>query len=758
MRQNRTVGTLAVAGLSLFLAACSSVAAVDPLPTVTVEALDVPASMAQKQPWVSVRGEALPATGDLPFAFGGSVIEPGKPAIPAVWLSDDGKEWRRAIVDSSPAGSFSGRLAGSATLAAMGGTQWKDRALTSKLWLSKDRELWESVDLPEDFAARFRITTLSVIGQRVFVIGEAADGAVSGLIVANSKAETLALPAPNEGELLFPLALAGNANDLVLLAEPGPEGEPVPTVAFHSKDSGSSWSAPSEIAGATSDVAGVVWTGSEFVATGSAPGSDAQGASLRARAWNSADGRTWTAEAVPDPPSDGPFYLYDSADAWLGAPTQAGGRVAVVAGNENSAVSALYERSQGGAWSFAGVTSANDESGGGGTAIPLPEGGAVAVLGSSGFLRTGVFSGGRFVDGTRISSREFLDRVSDFFPGRDRELIALSRSTYTVSETLGWRNASQWGLAEFSGGDAVTATAWEPEDVSSLLGIVLAADASGAEVVIGSDFPTSGSVLIPRGYFRDAAETEWVPVSGFPSTGATEFWRVISTGDTWVAVGEYRPSTIAGTSAHGTVWTSGDGIAWSPAEGNFGEGPLRSATSDVCAFPDGTPIAVGWVEESTGSYRMAAWAPSGDAWTRVDLGPSGDREGYASSCASDDRGVVVSATVGGRSVLLHTTDGSSWDRVFTADRGLYLSDPVAVPGGFAASGSWSNDTTAGAVVWLSRDGVDWEPVAVPSQNQGSTGLLAAYGGDLLVSMSATSGNPLLVIRDVEAAIDDLVPK
>ncbi len=752
MQFRRSASTLALVSLSMALVACTSPSVVDPLPSVAVEPLTVPDSMVLKQPLVDVRGSALPATDTLPFAFGGSVIDPGKPSVPAVWLSDDGKDWHRAIVDPTFEGSFSGRFAGSDSLAAIGGTQWKDRALTSKLWVSTDRETWTSVSLPEDFASRFRINLLTVFDKRVFAIGVAADGEAAAVSVVGSKVASVDLPKPKKDELLSPGAIVETSDGLLLLASPGPEGDLLPTMSFWSADSGKTWSSQTQLAGATSGMSGAVWTGSEFVATGYAPSSDTPGASVRARAWTSPDGQKWTEEAIPDPPSNGPFFLKDEVNEWLGVPQQLEGRVAVIAANENASVSALYERSPDGVWSFKGITSVNEASGESGYAIPASDGSDIALLGSTGYLRTGRFTDGVYADGTRISQREFLNQVDDFYAGRDRELLILSRSVFSTSENYGWRNSRQSDLAELSGGTTVTVTEWEPPEVSSLFDVTMAVDDSGAEVALGSEFVQGQAAIVVSGYYRAAGETEWNKASGFPTQGAMEFFKVIPTDKGWVAVGQYREDSYAGTTAHGVIWTSEDGVTWTQSDGDFGSGRLATSISDVCTLPNGAPIAFGWVEQSTASYRMAAWSHDSQVWSKVDLGKSAEREGYASSCASDGKGIVVSGTISGRSVLVHTADGTSWKRVFTADRGRDLHDPVAVPGGFAAAGSWSNDTTAGAVVWLSKDGIEWKPVAVPSQNMGSTALLAAYGDDLLITMSAKSGNPLLVLRDVKDAI------
>src|SRR5690606_35436065 len=105
--------------------------------------------------------------------------------------------------------------------------------------------------------------------------------------------------------------------------------------------------------------------------------------------------------------------------------------------------------------------------------------------------------------------------------------------------------------------------------------------------------------------------------------------------------GEHRPSTNAGTPTHAVVWASDDGVVWSRQGGDFGEGLLESSLSDVCILPDGTPLGIGWTEVSSGSFRMTAWSPADGTWSHLDLGEFGDREGFGSTCANDEDGVVV---------------------------------------------------------------------------------------------------------------------
>lgn len=751
----RILGVAAAVAVTVPLAAC--VGASDSLPTVAVETITAPASLTPAQPLVQQRGDLMPATDSAPFAFGGAVTEPGGVASPAVWTSSDGASWQRATVGADVDGSFWGMLAGSDELAALGGVVWKERSYTSVLWTSVDRITWQAVALPEPFVSTHRLTLLDVIDDLVYGIAQTTLGAAEAFVASGSSVDTIALPELREGEVLTPLALTGHDDSLLLIATPGPEGQYNPVVSYRSTDRGASWSSAVELGASITDFAGVTWTGTEYVATGSTPGSSTPGAAYRPSSWVSADGATWAKEAVPAPPRSSPFFFLDGADVWFGAPTVNNGTVTVIASNLNSAVGALYSRSASGAWTFVSTTSTNSTNGENGLAVPHADGDAVVVLGSGGHLRTGAFDGDEFTDTQTLAARDVVGYVHGAHPAVDAVDLVVRQRTFTVETDLRWRNTSDYTLATYAGGQAASETPWSPAEVGELLTVSMATDADGAQIVTGSRFPVGESVIIAEGYYRASATADWVPMTGFSRKGSTEFHALASTGGGWVAVGDYRASSNTGTPSHATVWTSTDGVAWVRADGDFGEGRLESSLADVCVLPDGTPIGVGWAAVGTGAYRMAAWSPAGDAWAHHDLGEFGDADGYATSCANDETGVVVSASIAGRSVLLRTTTGGDWRQVFRAEQGAVLVDPIAVDGGFAAAGSFADEATAGAVVWLSRDGIAWVPVSIPSRNPDSTYLVAPVGADLLVALPATSGDPLVVVRDIARVIADLAP-
>lgn len=717
-----------------------------PIATLEIDTPDVPETLQQPQP-LAQAGGLLSATAEAPYAFGGSLQQPGEPPVPTVWTSADASAWQADPVDEDFEGAFDGTLTGSAELTALVGSRWTEGTRSVAAWTSTDRAEWTAVAFPDDFTARTRLSTAEVLGDELLVIGTDADGAASGVRVSDGESSALELPSPPKGQLLNPAYLGGDGADTVLLlATTGPEGENAPWVVYRSDDAGESWADPVPLAGAVDTVTGVAWTGSGFVATGG----QIVGAATRQSAWSSPDGSAWTKEGVPASPGT-VSYEYGDADVLLGAPgVAADGTVAVVSANDNSQASAVFTRSPAGAWAYAGETGTNTASGERGDALPVP-GGVLGVVGSGGALRAGILAG-TWADRQVFAERAPAFGVRSIDADADGLLVQLSRNVFTSTSasTNDWTNRTRTALAAVSADGAVTDAEYDPPELSGFSGVVRGSS-DGTDVVLGSisspsaDFPTSGFVRTEGG--------AWTPVTGLPQTGITDLAGVTKVGDAWYAVGDYGVDSIVGTAKHAVAFSSQDGVTWAGTPGDFGDGSLETNAVDVCAAPDGTPLAVGWAEQTTGDYRLAAWTFAGGSWARVDLGNLADGYGYAETCASGDDGVVVSGWLGGRSSLFSVTD-DGWERTFSAGRGDQLSEPTAVPGGFAASGIWNDDTHSQPVVWLSPDGVDWTPVAVPSLDVGVTTGVAVLGDDLLVTMPPSVGSPIVIVRDIEQVIAD----
>lgn len=760
MRRSTSTPARAVAGLAIATSAAIALSGCtwfNPVedekpPVVAVDTLEIPASMVPTKGAADVSTVIVTGTDSLPWLIGGAAIAPGEGGVPTVWTSDDGTEWTDQVVDPDFEGSFSGELAGNDQVAALGGTGWRDGSIRSVVWVSDDRVSWTAVELPDDFADRYRLYEIVVMDDVVYAFADDAQGKAMGLRIDGTEVEQFEFPEVPEDELLYGTDLVAGEGALLLVAVTGPEGTSNPIVTYASDDGGESWDDAIELTDNLGYVGGTVWTGDEFVSTGGTPKSSEPGAPLVPSVWTSADGSSWTVE-TPASALEFGAERFSSSDAWFGRPLARDGIVTAVLAANNLAYSSLFERSADGAWSMLGQTNFNPSNGSGGSAVSTGDGSAIALVGESTYWRTGTVAGS-WTDTAVLGERDSFFNVQQIVAGGEQNLLILSKSTFTVEADGSWRNASSIGLAEATEG-TVSETSWEPERAAELNGVRLASDDSGAEVRIGSYFPPGGGVILAEGWYRATPQAEWVPLSGFEGSGATYFSAAAKTGDTWTAVGDYRESSNVGNPSHGVIWTSADGTNWTRASGEFGEGQLESMVEDVCTLPSGDTVAVGWAEQAGGEYRVAVWMPDdAGTWNRVDIGALGDSNGSAYYCAVGEDGLVVSATVSGRDTLQLSTDGVEWTEVFRADRGISIGEPVAVPGGFAASGSWSRDEFSGPVVWLSADGVEWSAISVDSNRSGATSRVAAFGDDLLVTMPSQIGHPVSVIRDIEKVIDE----
>lgn len=742
----------AIATAALLLAGCvggTPDAQETPPPTVTIDEVAVPGPMTPTVPSVSVDQTILPAVDGYPMLIGGSLAEPGKGGAPTVWASKTATNWTPTAVDPDFEGSFSGGIAGTSKLAAVAGVAWKDGESHSVLWTTKDRETWKAVELPADFADTYLITDTAVSDTTVIMVGTDAAGESRGIRVVGKNVNIFDLPKPGKGNQLSASTIVAKGEQLLLLASPGPEGEAADTVAYTSDDLGESWNKPVTVTDKLGYVSGVTLADDGFVATGGAP-RDADGTVTGAAAWFSADGSSWAPEAVPAPDEYGDLFYYGSADASLGAPVANAGVTVAILANDNAEQSGVYQRAIGGQWAMVGQTSVNSGNGDGGVALSLDGSTIAGVLGDSGYLRAGVFAGGGWTDDGELAARNDIASVSSVEAIGDRVLATLYTSRFTVDGPR-WRTQASYTLGELSG-DTLSEVPWDPARAGELSNVQTAVGADGAELVVGSYFPPGAEVILAEAYFRASADAEWTPAVGFEGAGATNFYAVEKIGDLWVAGGQNRASSAVGDPSHGVVWTSADGVNWTKPAGDFGSGPLESGITDVCALPDGTAIAIGWAYESAADYRATVWMPQDGTWTRADIGEIGTKRGQSVSCASGDDGVVMAATISGRDTLQLSTDGKAWTETFRADRGVGIGGPVAVDGGFAASGSLTDESFSGPVVWLSADGTDWKSVSIPSYRPGSTTAVAPYGDDLVVMMGARTGHPVSIVRDIAKII------
>jgi hypothetical protein len=227
---------------------------------------------------------------------------------------------------------------------------------------------------------------------------------------------------------------------------------------------------------------------------------------------------------------------------------------------------------------------------------------------------------------------------------------------------------------------------------------------------------------------------------------------VVAAGPGLVAVGRNLYGTGYGDAA---VWTSPDGLAWSPVPSVDGG---SAGMSSVAVGGPGL-VAVGW-DESVVPWDAAAWTSvDGLAWSRVPdveaaFGGAGNQT--MSSVVAGGPGLVavgLDESGGDADAAVWTSaDGFSWSRLphdeaAFGGTGNQAMSSVAVGGpGLVAVGYSEPGDDAAAAVWTSTDGLAWS--RVPHDE-------AALGGPNDQAMrSVVAGGPGLVAVGWDASGGD----
>lgn len=183
------------------------------------------------------------------------------------------------------------------------------------------------------------------------------------------------------------------------------------------------------------------------------------------------------------------------------------------------------------------------------------------------------------------------------------------------------------------------------------------------------------------------------------------------------------------------IWTSVDGIEWEarPLGIDLGDAPeVDDRVYDILALPDGRLMVTGSRYAPT-----AAWI-SGDGvtWSQIEILPAGSQ---LSNIAAGPDGFVLLANAPaalgevGAEQLWHSGDGVNWQLTFEAEPGddVHLETVAAGPEGFVVVGGSGTDAERPYVL-ASSDGRSWllAPVDQPAFHDGDFAFdVAPLGGD-----------------------------
>ncbi|GAA1641368.1 hypothetical protein [Georgenia ruanii] len=598
--------------------------------------------------------------------------------------------------------------------------------------------------LPDE-AAAVRLTAVTVAGQTVLAVGQDLEEHAWAVLVdagaaAGHTVRTVALPAVAEGDHLALTGIAAAGRRVVVTVEVGRPRVPRTHHAFVSGDGGATWEGPVPVeAGVRADVHGVVWTGSEFVATGARL--DPERRALVPGAWSSPDGTAWTAETVQ---LQLPSGAEPPTPIWLGAPTLGvgpGGGAAVIAVTELEYTWQLvsFAREGSGPWRFlhaADPVPAADATGMAwqgrhGDAWILTDYGSAAQL--QHLLPTGPAPAHDLVahdPGARLQSVHALGDVVG---------AVAARPFFEEKGETGWRTGATAEQLVLHG-TTVRRQAWGPEGTEQYPDLLTETDpVSGTTVLLAAGrWATTG--VVTSGWSREDAGA-WHPVTGLDGHGYVETRWLGQAGGRWFATGQVAPSAHVDDDRHGQVWTSRDGTAWEAMAGDLGA-PRDSLVEQVCTLPDGPTVGVGWRQDDARDTTGALWRLRDDRWERAADGALGSAFTW---CAAAGDAILVGGTLDDRGVTWRTTDGVSLEEIERLPDGVRRGIAVEVDGGIVAAGHLRTADHEGPVVWFSADGEDWSWAPVPGRGgRGEVTVHAVPDGVVVIYGGATADEAWLV--------------
>lgn len=676
----------------------------------------------------------------------------------------DRNVWKPADVGPGvPGEPQRGTLAGTETVAALGGWTWAAGTIWPYLLTSTDRSTWTPVPLPGSLNS-FAVTDVAVDGGRVVALAQGGQRAAALIVVDQGAAAAptiTALPALRTGEhrSLDGVAIAGDT--IVLTGRQGPRATG-PLLAFRSPDAGHSWAEPVTISANDEATAwGVTHLPGGFLVTGNDLIADDPGMSRQMAAWSSPDGIAWTAESVPEPDR----FRWPDQDAALGAPTATGDYALAVAGSSNSRSARIFLRQPTGRWIAIGETNqVADGTGRLGRAAPIsepsgpaPPGALMVTIGGAHGTVAGRMASGVWTSDVVPAAYRQPPTFTEPVPG---PLAVIRERVFLPFGDGGFRTINRPQLIGLDG-DALTVRSWDPAEAADAEDVEIGVDGS-AQVLLSARMSDDDKTYPIIGWFRSAPGQAWRSATGFGADRFESPGPIRRLGDRWVMSG-HRADRPGGT-AQAMVWTSADGVAWARADGDFADADRSSGIAEVCLDPVGRPIAVGWIRLTEAPATAAIWTERDGRWHRSTL-PTEPAVGSSfDTCGS----------IGGRLVIGGELDGES--RRWTVDTGggLRPIDPPVVdapnqprgraaepfrltgvrpvPGGYLAAGRLDTTQYTGRVLWLSADGARWTWVPVPTVEPNASLQVGADGGDVVVLSSSTNYSQAWRIPDIASII------
>jgi hypothetical protein len=198
--------------------------------------------------------------------------------------------------------------------------------------------------------------------------------------------------------------------------------------------------------------------------------------------------------------------------------------------------------------------------------------------------------------------------------------------------------------------------------------------------------------------------------------------------------GGYAAAAVDTTSSQmgSTLWSSTDGLTWSPLRGGLTDGAGASPLQLMLA-PCGAGLLVLGIDFAGAPDITASYTTDGSTWAASTI-PGGIALSQVTSVVGGDAGAVAT---GGTSLAIETTDCVSWRSVAPPGNGPLRAAGVGTVGSrFVVTGFSGDPSTSAhvhAVSWWSDDLASWHAVRPKTAADQGFGAVVASNPSLLVA-------------------------